>query len=424
MGPDSRSLKYISMVMLAAVGGILATPLAAGPGVLLALIATVTMLAMGRGTLNNLGNLTIEGRNVLLIAFGFWFLAELISTSINNRHWQNLDYPLRFMLGIGAFWIVRYTAIRHKDVFIYSIVASSVAAAALGIYQHFEMGIPRIQGWTNNPIYFGNLSLLLCVYAGSVMVATFKSMTVRNRAMLGLACVLLVVAAFLSGARSSWLGMLALLVLIDWRRVSYVRLLAGALLVSAAVGALLALLPELLLNLRITEAATDLQRIWNGDYTGSIGLRLQLWKAALLMFWSSPLIGIGSNEFQAAMANLVASGAIESGLFQGETSFNQAHSEMMDILASKGLVGLAAYAVMLVLPFRFFSKILKSSVPEARAFALMGQATIVAFLMFGLTLATFKVQIYCAVFPVTIAVFAAMALNFAESGKQQEKTNG
>lgn len=244
--------------------------------------------------------------------------------------------------------------------------------------------------------------------------------------MLGLAIAFLLVAVFLSGARSSWLGMLALLVLIDWRRISYVRLLALAILVSAAATILFALVPELLLSLRITELISDLQSIWSGDCTGSIGFRLQLWKAALLMFWSSPLIGIGSNEYQAAMADLVASGTIKLEQFQiqGETSFNQAHSETMDILASKGLVGLAAYVVLLVLPFRFFSKISKSNVAEARAFALMGQATIIAFLMFGLTLATFKVQIYCAVFPVTISVFAAMALNYAETGKPQENAHG
>jgi O-antigen ligase len=242
--------------------------------------------------------------------------------------------------------------------------------------------------------------------------------------MLGLACVFLLVAAFLSGARSSWLGMIGLLVLIDWKRVGYIRLLAGAMMILVAAATLLALAPELLLSLRITEATTDLQRIGSGDYNNSIGLRLHLWKAALLMFWSSPLIGIGSSEYHTALTNLIASGAIEGGMFQGEANFNQAHSEMMDALASKGLVGLAAYVILLVLPFRFFSKKSKSNVAEARAFALMGQATIVAFLMFGLTLATFKVQIYCAVFPVTIAVFAAMALNFAETGKQQEKKHG
>jgi O-antigen ligase len=106
---------------------------------------------------------------------------------------------------------------------------------------------------------------------------------------------------------------------------------------------------------------------------------------------------------------------MDAVLVEGPDSiFNQAHSEVMDILATKGLIGLLAYLSLMFLPFRLFRKLALTKNAEARAFALMGQATIIAFLMFGLTLATFKVQIYCAILPALIAMFAAMALNFSD----------
>lgn len=407
--------EYMALGLLAAAGGVLATPLSAGPAVLLALIATILMLARGQQTWQKLGQPTLHARNVLLLAFGGWFIAELISTAINNQRWTNLDYPSRFMLGIGVFWIIRYAAVRRSEILYFSIAISAGVAAGLSTYQHFVLEMPRSLGWTNFPIYFGNLSVLLCVYAVIVVVTLRNRLTKSLQFALVLAIPLLMLAGFLSGSRSSWLGLAGLLVLINWRRVNRLRTMGGGLLMVTILALILWLIPQLSESLRITDAVKDIQGILHGDYRSSIGDRLQMWKAALLMFWSSPLIGIGSGEYQAAVSNLVATGAVDIELIQGTTIFNQAHSEIMDILATKGLVGLFAYLGLLILPFGLFQTHARSAIEEVKVFGFMGMATIIAFLMFGLTLATFKVQVYCAVYPLVIALFAAMALNLSDA---------
>lgn len=421
---NSQALKYISVGILAAVGGVLATPLVAGPLVLLALIATVLMLTKGRKTWQGLGQQTVDARYVLMVAFGGWFFAELLSTAINNQHWQNLDYPLRFLLAIGVFWIIRYAEIRRSEMLYFGIVASAISAAGISFYQFTVVGEMRTFGWTNYPIYFGNLCVLLCVYAVIVLFTDRSNMSPKLRASISIAIPLLIMASFFSGSRSSWLGLAALLLLVDWRRANRMRLFASGLTIVVLLVVLLIFVPELVVNLRISEAAHDFHAMFNGDFNTSIGYRVQMWKAALIMFWSSPLIGIGSNEYQAALTNLVANGAIQAEFNRSEDVFNQAHSEIMDALATKGLVGLGAYLALLILPYRFFQKIAETTAAEARTFALLGQATIITFVMFGLTLATFKIQIYCAVFPAAIAVFAAMALNFAERNKSRENAHG
>ena len=413
-GPDSSMLKFIAIGLLVTAGCVLATPLAAGPSMLLALMATILMLIKGRGTLQKLGQRTLHARNILLIAFGGWFFAELLSTVINNQHWPNLDYPLRFMLGIGVFWIIRYAALRRPEIFYYSLAASAIGAAGTSYYQLWVLGEMRSLGWTNHPIYFGNLSVLLCVYVAVVLVTMRDRISKQVRFALVCAILLLISAAFLSGSRSSWLGLAGLLVLIDWRRVNRTRLVGTGLIIASSLAVMLLFIPELSSSLRVTEAIHDIQKILNGDYRSSIGDRLQLWKAAFLMFWGAPLVGIGSGNFQAEVPNLVASGAVDIELFQGSTIYNQAHSEILDALATKGLVGLGAYLVLLILPFRLFQTLSETTIAEVKAFAWMGQATIIAFLMFGLTLATFKIQIYCAVYPLTIAMFAALALNLSD----------
>ena len=421
-GSASSTGPYIAAGLLAATGGVLATPLAAGPAVLLALIATILMLVKGRATLQCFGKSTLTTRDLLVIAFGGWFLAELLSTAINNQLWTNLDYPFRFTLGIGVFWAVRYSALRNTQIFYYAIAASGLVAAGVSVFQHFFLGMDRSYGWTNHPIYFGNLSILLGLYATIIYALMRKRLTAQLRIALVVAMALFLYAAILSGSRSSWLGLAGLAVLVDWKRVSYARLAGFTLATLLIMTTLLALFPVIASELRLTDAVQDIRGILSGDYRSSLGDRLQMWKAALLMFWSSPLIGTGSGFFQANMIDLVATGAVDLELNQGNIVYNQAHSEVMDVLATKGLVGLLAYLAILFLPFRMFQKLSRTSVLEAKALAKAGQATVVAFLMFGLTLATFKVQIYCAVYPAAIAVLAALALNLSDSaGTSTEK---
>jgi len=416
-GPESPALEYIALGLLATIGGVLATPLAAGPSVLLALVATVLMLVKGKGTLQKYGQQTLTARNTLLAAFGAWFLAEMLSTVINNQHWPNLDYPLRFLLGIGVFWIVRYTTMRATGLFYYGIAASALAAISISSYQHLTLELVRALGWTNFPIYFGNLCVLLCLYAAIVLIAMKDRLAIHLRHSLAMAIPLLVSSAYLSMSRSSWLGLAGLLVLVDWRRVNLTSVIGGGLAIAVSLAITFTFVPELAISLRLTEGLQDIQKITGGDYRSSIGDRLQMWKAALLMFSSSPLIGIGSGYFQSEVVSLVTSGAVNLELDQGITVFNQAHSEVMDVLATKGLVGLAAYTALLIMPFRLFCKLSETSVAEAKVFAKLGQATVISFFMFGLTLATFKVQIYCAIYPLAIALFAALALNLSGSEK-------
>jgi O-antigen ligase len=406
---------YIAIGLLVVTGGVLATPLAAGPAVLLGLIATIMLLTTGRGTLKQFGQATRQAGNVLMIAFGGWFIAELISTAINNQHWGNLDYPLRFLLGIGVFWVIRSAVKLRAELFYFGILASAIAAASIGIYQHYILEIGRVIGWTNYPIYFGNLCVLLCLYAAIVVLTLRENISPKVRQLLIVAIPMLMFAAFLSGSRSSWLGIAGMLVLVNWQHVNRIRLIGGGLVLAAILAAVFVLVPEFSTSLRMTEAIHDVQKILGGDYSSSIGYRVQMWKAAWLMFLDSPLIGVGSGFYLAEVLRLIASGAMDAVLVEGPDSiFNQAHSEVMDILATKGLIGLLAYLSLMFLPFRLFRKLALTKNAEARAFALMGQATIIAFLMFGLTLATFKVQIYCAILPALIAMFAAMALNFSD----------
>lgn len=412
---------YIAIGLLAATGGVLATPLAAGPAVLLGLIATIMLLTIGRGTLKPFGQDTLQAKNILMIAFGGWFLAELISTAINNQHWANLDYPLRFFLGIGVFWVIRSAVRLRAEIFYFGILVSAIAAVSIGIYQHYILEIGRVNGWTNHPIYLGNLCVLLCLYAVIVTVTLRGTLSPRVRQSLTLAILLLMFVAFLAGSRSSWLAIAGLLVLVDWQEVNRGRLIGSGFILAVVIGTAFTLIPELSAGFRVDEAIHNVQGILGGDYSSSIGQRVQMWKAAWLMFMDSPLIGVGSGFYPAEVASLVASGAVDAVLVADpDTVFNQAHSEVMDILATKGLIGIFAYLALMFLPFRLFRKLATSNNLEARAFALMGQATIIAFLMFGLTLATFKVQIYCAIFPALVAMFAAMALNSSDENNKTE----
>ena len=260
-GSNSTLFEYVAFGLLLVTGGILATPLVAGPVVLLGLISTVIMLFRGQKLLHRYDQLTISARNVLFLSFGGWFLAELISTAASNQNWSNLDYPLRFLLGVGIFWIVRCALENRFRIFYYGLAASAVAAVILGSYQYFIQDTGRAQGWTNYPIYFGNLSVLLSVYLLIALAKVRSNLTSPWRFVLVMAVFLLMSAAFFSGSRSSWLGLAGLLTLVNWRHANFIKVIG----ISVAGMTILVLgliyIPGLASTLRINEALQDFQGI-------------------------------------------------------------------------------------------------------------------------------------------------------------------
>ena len=199
-------------------------------------------------------------------------------------------------------------------------------------------GLPRASATMSNPTMLGAfLAMLLPVAAAEFLEAR----SLATRILAANVAFMMGVALALTFVRSAWLGALAGLIIVvaaPQRTRLRVRLgLAGAglcvVLAIAAGGAVarggLPLLPTLL------------QRVASiGVNSGSTHERLQVWGGTIRLVASRPVTGYGPDTF--GMVYPTFRGAAGPG-----SIIDKAHSEILQIAATQGLLGVAAYLWML-----------------------------------------------------------------------------
>jgi O-antigen ligase len=213
--------------------------------------------------------------------------------------------------------------------------------ALAGILQHYRWHtiLDAVVTSKNGIAVYGNLAQPNH-YANYVMLGLISlgllQQKIRSWQVALLATPLLFVMV-LSGSRSSWLYLLAMVVLSyiwQYRDKSCRYLLNYAWLLLAGFGLMHGLVQLPWLS-GASESVTAMQRMMTGDTNGSI--RLYLWHEAWLMFLQHPLMGAGFGQFawqHFQLAPLLQQPHI-SGLY------NNAHNVVMQVAAEMGLAGVA-----------------------------------------------------------------------------------
>ena len=120
----------------------------------------------------------------------------------------------------------------------------------------------------------------------------------------------------------------------------------------------------------IDSVSTRIDHAWNElvrmveyrEFTaGSVGARLQMWWAAVLLFLDAPISGVGLGNYHAAKQILIEQGLINHDIQR----FGYAHSEVFHYLAEMGLVGILSLLVFYCSGFWLVIKGLQFNKPIA-----------------------------------------------------------
>jgi len=119
-----------------------------------------------------------------------------------------------------------------------------------------------------------------------------------------------------------------------------------------------------------------------GRQDTSVGARLAMWSLALDGVAQAPLLGVGDAGWIK-----MRDAAIDDGRLNAFSStFTHVHSEYLNIVLKRGLVGLALYMTLYLVPMvLFFKPYLQDRRQEVRAFAIAGMVIPMMFMDFGLT---------------------------------------
>ncbi|MGE5625992.1 MAG: O-antigen ligase family protein [Bacillota bacterium] len=147
----------------------------------------------------------------------------------------------------------------------------------------------------------------------------------------------------------------------------------------------------------------------------SVGQRLEMWAVAWQMFARSPLTGVGTGAYMTEAQNMVDAG--EAPVITAV--YDHPHSEYLDALSSRGLLGLMAVLALLGVPAWLFSRAIASPDPARMGAGLGGLLAAVGFGMFGLTETMFIHSVTIGWYVIMTAVF--MALTEAPTRRENGK---
>ena len=219
------------------------------------------------------------------------------------------------------------------------LLASAAVATVFALIKFGMQGgaFPiRVRGAAGHPLTYGGQAMLLATVAAAILLRVRRT---RWRWAAG-ALLLLVLPALLgSYTRSAWIGtFVAFSVLVAFTRA---RWLIG--LATAAV-ALLLVLPSGYRERALSAANPN--SVWNVE-------RVLLWKAGWRMFQEHPITGVGLQDLHPLIERYRPPGAHEE--------HGHLHSIYVQIAATMGLVGLAAFGFLVWGLYRTAARGLKPS---------------------------------------------------------------
>lgn len=146
-----------------------------------------------------------------------------------------------------------------------------------------------------------------------------------------------------------------------------------------------------------------------GEYSMSIannavGTRLEMWRAAWLLFLRHPLLGIGTGAYQPDTRSLIT--ADEIAPFAGD--YDHPHNDYLNALASFGIVGFLLLVTVFVMPAWFFMRAVNRGGRVVHALGLAGLFTVIGFAIYALTDVIFSHNMMIIWYVIYVALFFAL----------------
>jgi O-antigen ligase len=348
-----------------------------------------------------------HARELRFIALGFggYFLVSLLRMLWYGHPVSVMDGPSRLLFALAC---IAFVGILRPNIRLFwiGLCIGSIGAALIGGWQFLVLGEERVQGFTHHAITFGDLAVAMGVMSFCALSA-FRGTRLAWLPPLALLCGVL--AAVFSGSRGAWLGLLLVL----WPMLKYgsrmhgkaMRYVVGLVLLACAAGYLL---PQAGIARRVADAVSDIERYYSvHDASTNVGIRLELWKASGMMIADHPLLGVGRDEFRPALLALEKEGRLQKSM---ALEFSSAHNDILNTLATGGLLDLVFLLLMYGAPLAFFARMLHRGPPTAAAPALAGLLLVICFIAFGLTDAMFWLMMTKVFYATMACVLAGFCL--------------
>lgn len=255
---------------------------------------------------------------------------------------------LKSYIALGIYCLFSYGFSIPSSVSKMVFLLGAVGLTLLSMVQFFLLDVERVGGFYN-PIPFATALLLMvvvCAFFG------LRDDACRYQAAFFIFSGLLVVSVGLTGTRGVVLAFLFLLIFWVGAFFRFSRKKINSLVILSGFAFLLFVFWVLMLVLesRFQLTLKELAKIEAGEFSSSIGLRLEMWRAGLAMIPNGPILGLGDNHYQ-LLEYLHRQGKVSDALFSYMPTHY--HNQFLDLVIKKGVVGFSLFLILLVFPVYF-----------------------------------------------------------------------
>ena len=293
---------------------------------------------------------------------GIWLLVlvSAFSAALSIHRGKSLEAMLN-LLAITGLFLTAATLVRGyrllSGLALFEVLAA-LPVAAWGLVQHFRPELlPAANSYPGRALGpFGQPNRLGGYLIAAIPLALALSIAAQDRVLKGALLVAafgLVLCLVATYSRGAWIGLAAGLSVLAFALVRWPELKP-----SASVLALLAacvLLPAFLLLPSVISRVASKPSVapaWNLSFDpereGSGAMRQAIWSGAWAAAMSRPVLGSGIGTFREAF-DRAKSDTMKRLEAEGGRTADQAHNHYLGLLAERGVLGLAAFALMAAL---------------------------------------------------------------------------
>ncbi|TMQ59979.1 MAG: tetratricopeptide repeat protein [Candidatus Eisenbacteria bacterium] len=323
-------------------------------------------------------------------------MVSALSAALSIHRGKSLEAMLNLLAVTGLF-LTTSTLVRGagllRGVALFEVFAA-LPVAALGLIQHFRPELlPAGNSYPGRALGpFGQPNRMGGYLIAAIPVALALAIAAQDRVLK----VGIMVAAFglmfslvATYSRGAWLGLAAGLLVLAAALVRWPELLPRPAVLAASVACVslpvLFLLPSVISRIEARPSATP---AWNlpidPEREGSGAMRRAIWAGALRATAQRPVLGSGIGAFREAFDRSKGTTMKQLEAVGGRTA-DQAHNHYLGLLAERGVLGLAAFAILTALSLGAAAAALASGTPTMGRVLVAGLAgSVVALLAHGL----------------------------------------
>jgi O-antigen ligase len=257
-----------------------------------------------------------------------------------------------------------------------------------------------------NPMRYGAVALILSCFVINYWF-TSNSKNYAAKLFLVVAVFMGLIGCALTQTRGVWLALPLLVLLYGYyayksgdKRYLIAILFGGGLFLGLGLQADF-------IQKRINETTNNIELYQNGNGNSSLGARLDMYKASLILTAERPVWGHGLGVFREKSKELRDSGALGQNVRTEVGTRKTPHNEFFQALVERGSIGLIVTILLFAVPGFIFYRAVKSKSENITFYGLCGLSMLTVFFVAGQTGTLFNHNLFTNFYIIIVLLFVS-----------------